>query len=233
MKNKSVRLAPVVLCLLAAHAATAAELGFYVGGQIGQASKESAREFYALFSADIQSFESFEPLQDQTSFDDTDIALAITAGYRFTSYLALEGGYTKYGSVTYKSRATGNYPLEGGTLNTNIESEISGFNFAAIGTLPLTHEWELLARGGVLFSTNKIRLVVNAAGHEFLPAPGSFTASGSDDTQETFAAVGISRRFFEIYDLRLEYQRVFDAGTADAGGEGDLDVAMLGLNVTF
>ena len=110
---------------------------------------------------------------------------------------------------------------------------ISGFNFAAIGTLPLTHEWELFARGGVLFSTNKIRLVVNATGQQFLPAPGSFTASGSDDTQETFAAVGISRRFFEIYDLRLEYQRVFDAGTPDAGGEGDLDVAMLGLNVTF
>jgi len=233
MKNQSARLAPVFFCLLAAHTAAAAELGFYVGGQVGQASKDAPREFFELFNDDIQAFESFTPIQDQTSFEDTDTAFAVVAGYRLTSYLAFEGGYTKYGTVTFKSRATGNYPLEGGTLNTNIESETSGFSFAAIGTLPLTRDWELFARGGVLFATNKIRLVVDATGQQFIPAPGDFDVAATDDTTETFAALGISRRFFEIYDLRLEYQRVFDAGAADTGGTGDLDAMLLGLNVTF
>ncbi len=45
--------------------------------------------------------------------------------------------------------------------------------------------------------------------------------------------MGLSRRFFEIYQLRLEYQRVFDAGDEDSGGKGDLDAALLGLVVTF
>jgi opacity protein-like surface antigen len=233
MKSKSARLASVFVCLLAAHTAAAAELGFYVGGQVGQASKDAPRDFYELFNDDIQAFESFTPIEDHTSFDDTDTAFAVVAGYRLTSYLAFEGGYTKYGQVTYQSRATGNYPLDGGTLNTNIESETSGFSFAAIGTLPLTRNWELFARGGVLFATNKIRLVVNATGQQFLPAPGGFDVSATEDTTETFAAIGVSRRFFEIYDLRLEYQRVFDAGTVDTGGQGDIDAALLGLDVTF
>jgi hypothetical protein len=233
MKKNSARVASALFCLAAAHTAAATELGFYVGGQVGQSFKDAPREFYELFNDDIQAFESFTPVEERTSFEDTDIAFAISAGYRLTAYLAFEGGYTNYGQVTYKSRAAGNYPLEGGTLNTNIESETRGFNVAAIGTLPLTRDWELFARGGVLFATNKIRLVVKATGQRFIPAPGSFDVSGNENTTETFAAIGISRRVFENYDLRLEYQRVFDAGTETAGGQGDLDAALLGLNVTF
>jgi OmpA-like transmembrane domain len=233
MKKKSARIASVLFCLAGAQTATAAERGFYMGGQLGQASKEVSRDFFELFNDDIQAFSSFVPFEDHTSLDDSDTAFAIVAGYRLTSYLAFEGGYTKYGQVTYKSRASGNFPLEGGTLDTNIESETSGFSFAAVGVLPLTRDWELFARGGVLFATNTIRLVVNATGQQFIPVPGDFDVSGTDDTTETFAAIGIGRQFFEIYQLRLEYQRVFDAGSEAAGGHGDLDAALLGLNVTF
>jgi hypothetical protein len=223
----------MLFCLVAAQTAAGAERGFYMGGQVGQASKRASRDFYDLFNDDIQAFSSFAPTEDRTSFDDTDTAFAIIGGYRLTRYLAFEGGYTKYGQVTFKSRATGNFPLEGGSLNTNIETETSGFSFAAVGVLPLTRDWEVFARGGVLFASNKIRLVVDATGQQFIPVPGDFDVSGNDDTTETFAAIGISRRILEIYDLRLEYQRVFDAGADSSGGTGDLDAALLGLNVTF
>ena len=230
--KKSARIASVLICLVGAQTATAAERGFYMGGQVGQATKEVSRDFFELFNDIIQEVSNFVPLEDHTSLEDTDIAFAIVGGYRFNSYLAFEGSYTKYGTVTYKSRASGNFPLEGGTLNTNIESEVSGFSLAAVGVLPLTHDWELFARGGMLFADNKIRLVVDATGQQFLPVPGDFDLSGNDSTQETFAAVGISRQFFEIYALRLEYQRVFNAGS-EATAAGDLDLVLLGLNVTF
>jgi OmpA-OmpF porin, OOP family len=230
--KKSARIASLLLCVVGAQTATAADRGFYMGGQVGQAMKEVSRDFFELFNDDIQAFSSFVPLEDHTSLEDTDIAFALVGGYRFNSYLAFEAGYTKYGTVTFKSRATGNFPLEGGTLNTNIESEMSGFSLAVVGALPLTHDWELFARGGMLFADNKIRLVVDATGQQFLPFPGDFDVSGNDSTQETFAAVGVSRRFFEIYDLRLEYQRVFNAGS-EATAAGDLDAVLLGLNVTF
>jgi hypothetical protein len=231
--KKSARIAAVLCCLAGAHTATAAERGFYMGGQVGQASKDVSRDFFELFNDQIQAFSEFTPIEDRTSVEDTDTAFAILAGYRFNSYLGFEGGYTKYGQVTFKSRASGNFPLEAGTLNTNIESEISGFNFAAVGSLPLTYDWELFARGGVLFATNKIRLVVDANTPQFITVPGDFDVSGSDDTTEAFAAIGVSRRFFENYALRLEYQRVFGAGAEATGGSSDLDAAFLGLNVTF
>jgi OOP family OmpA-OmpF porin len=232
MKKKSTRIASVLFALLGAQSATAAERGFYLGGQVGQATKEVSREFFEVFTDILQEVSNFVPIEEHPSLDDTDIAFAIVGGYRLNSYLAFEGSYTKYGTVTYRSRATGNFPLEGGTLNTTIESEVSGFGLAVVGVLPLTHDWELFARGGMLFADNKIRLVVDATGQQFLPAPGDFDLSGNDSTQETFAALGISRQFFEIYALRLEYQRVFNAG-GEATAAGDLDAVLLGLNVTF
>jgi hypothetical protein len=233
MKKNSARVAAVLLCLAAGHSASAAELGFYVGGYVGRSTKEVPREFYEQFNDDIQVFSFFTPVEDHTSLDDTDTAFSLVAGYRLTSYLALEGGFTKFGSATYRSRATGNFPMEPGTLDTNIESETSGFSVGAVGTLPLTRDWEVFARGGVLFANTKLRIVTDATGQQFIPAPGDFDVSGNQDSTETFAAVGISRRIFEIYDLRLEYQRIFSVGNENFGGAGDLDTALLGLNVTF
>jgi len=37
----------------------------------------------------------------------------------------------------------------------------------------------------------------------------------------------------EIYEVRLEYHRVFDGGEEVTGGKGDVDAALLGLTVTF
>jgi hypothetical protein len=233
MTNTSARVASVLFCLMALQTAAAAELGFYIGGQVGQSSKDVPRDFYELFNDDVQTFVSFTPTEEHSSFDDSDTAFALVAGYRFTPHLAVEGGYTKFGKISYTSRASGNLPLEPGTLNTSIESETSGFSFAAVGTLPLSRDWEVFAKGGVLLASSKITLRIDATGTQFIPVPGDFDGSLTDDTAETFAAIGISRRVFEIYDLRLEYQRVFAAGTFDTGGAGDLDAALLGLNVTF
>jgi len=233
MKNKSARFAAALFCLAAAQTAAAAELGFYIGGRVGQSSKEQPRDFYQTFNEENQVFSFFTPVEDQTSFDDSDIAFGLVAGYRFTQYFAFEGGYTDFGKVEYTSHASGNFPLEAGTFNTKIQSSTSGISFAAIGTLPLSRDWELFARGGVLFANTKFRLVINATGTQFIPAPGDFDDSFNQDTTETFASMGVGRRIFEIYELRLEYQRVFDSGTENTGGAGDLDTALLGLNVTF
>jgi hypothetical protein len=87
----------------------------------------------------------------------------------------------------------------------------------------------------VLFATNKIRLGGRRdRASRFIPVPGDFRLFRAAMTpRETFAAIGISRRFFEIYDSAARYQRVFDAG-----GEATAAVAIsmphcCGLNVTF
>lgn len=227
-------IALLAVCAASTHTASGNEVGLYAGGYLGQSSKDAPRSFYEDFNDDIQAFVFFTPTQETTSFDDSDTAFGLVTGYRFTRYLAVEAGYVNFGKVSFKSRASGTYPLDTGTTDVTIESETTGFTFAVLGALPLSRDWELLARAGVLFADNKIRIEINSTGNQFIPPLGnSFSASDSESSTETFAALGISRRFLEIYSLRLEYQRAFDAGDEDAGGKGDLDVISLGVMVTF
>lgn len=235
--NKAARFASALFCVVgwvaAAQDAEAAERGFYVGGYGGQSSKEAERDFYELFNDDIQIITFFAPTQETTSFDDSDTAFGLVIGYRLAPYFAIEGGYAKLGQVAYKSRSTGNFPQEAGREDIGIETEITGYTFAALGMLPLSRNWELYARAGVLFADNKITIRVTAEGQRFLPPLGSFSAADSHGSTNLHAGLGISRRFLDAYDLRLEYQRAFDVGDGGTGGKGDLDIMLLGLIVTF
>lgn len=238
MKKKAARFASALFCsvfwVAFAHDAAAAERGLYVGGHFGQSSKDAPRDFYELFNADIQNFAFFAPTEQTSSFDDSDTAFGIAIGYRLTRHFAIEGGYHDFGQVSYRSRASGNFPLEAGTTNVSIDTETTGFTFALLGALPLTRDWELFARAGALFANNDLKIEINSQGQRFIPPLGNrFAAQDSGSTTETYAGVGVSRRFFEIYDLRLEYQRVFDAGDESLGDKGDLDAVFLGLIVTF
>jgi hypothetical protein len=238
MTKKAARCASTLFCavfwVVATHEAAAAERGLYVGGHVGQASKDAPRDFYELFNTDIQSFAFFTPTQQTSRFDDSDTAFGIVIGYRLTRYLALEGGFQNFGQVTYRSRASGNFPLESGTANVSIDTETTGFTVAVLGVLPLSRDWEIYARAGALFADNKLSIVVTEEGQQFIPPLGNrFAASDSAGTTEVYAGLGIGRRFFEIYDLRLEYQRVFAAGDESFGGTGDLDAVLLGLVVSF
>ncbi len=226
----------VLSALWAAGLQTAAanEIGFYIGGYVGQASKDVPRVPLEEFTEAIHQLAVFTPLDEQTSLDETDTAFALIGGYRWNRYLAFEAGYARLGEATYRSRATGEFPLESGSLDTYVASATSGFTVSALGTLALTRDWEVYARGGVLFASNELKVVLVAQGRDFIPPIGNRAAdSFSQSSTDPYAALGISRRILEIYDLRLEYQRVFDAGLEVTGAQGDVDVALLGLTVTF
>ena len=77
MNKKAVRIASVVFCLVGAQTATAAERGFYMGGQVGQATKEVSRDFFEVFNDILQEVSNFVPIEEHTSIDDTDIAFSI------------------------------------------------------------------------------------------------------------------------------------------------------------
>ena len=238
MKKNTARSASVLCCLgigiATGHVASAAEHGFYIGGHIGQSSKDAPRSFYELFNDDIQTFAFFTRSEQTTSFDDSDLAYGLDIGYRLTPHVALEAGYQNFGTVIFESRASGNFPLESGTTAVTIESETTGFTLTALGVLPLSRDWELFARAGALFADNRIRIAVASQGQQFIPPLGNrFTGSDSSGSTNLYAGLGLSRRFFDVYDLRLEYHRAFDVGHESSGGKGDLDAALLGLIVTF
>lgn len=226
-------LATLALMGLGAPAA-ASDIGFYVGGSVGQATKDSDRNEFALFADDLQFIFGFTPASDSRSFDDSDTSFVLMVGYRLTRHLALEGAYSRLGTVSHRSRASGNFPLDAGTLDSTIENETTGFTIAAVGFLPLNRDWEVFGRIGALFADNEISVSIAAIGETFVgPGGQRLSDSGSQTSTDYFAGLGVTRRIFEIYDLRLEYQRFLDVGTTDTGGVGDIDTLMLGLNATF
>jgi OOP family OmpA-OmpF porin len=229
MNDNRLIAAAIALATLAmtglAPSAEAAQIGFYIGGQYGQSSKDAvirdfdvyAQQNYDLFGLTVESGSS--------SLDDSDSGYGFVAGYRFTPHLAVEGGYLNIGNLKYRSRVDGN--IDGVPSNGvfNVDSETSGIAVSALGVYPLSYRWEVYGRAGVLFASNTATLyyedIVGAARGEF-----------SENSIDGLAGIGTSLSFLEIYDFRVEYQRVFDAGD-EATGEGDVDMISVGVTVVF
>ena len=224
----------ISLGMLAAPVAKANEPGFYIGANFGLSRKEGDRADYEDFASEVHAFFGFTPTQFSSSFDESDQTFNLQAGYRFNRFLAIEGAYADLGQIKYRSQASGNFPMDRGTINFNVDSETTGFTLSALGVLPLTYSWEVYLRAGALFATNKIKVHLGVRGEIFAtPGGDNISDSFSTSTTEYLGGVGVGMRILDIYDLRLEYQRIFDVGTVDTGGIADIDVATLGVTVRF
>lgn len=229
MNHKRVLAAAAMVAALAgagiAPRAHAGQVGFYIGGQFGQSSKESNIQDFDVYAQQNYDLFGFVVDSGTSSLDDSDSGYGFVAGYRFTPHLAVEGGYLNLGNLKYRSRVTGSaqgVPSDGAF---NVDSETSGIALSGLGVWPLSYRWEVYGRAGVLFASNTASLFY---ADNVGPARGEF----SENSIDALAGIGTSLNFLEIYDFRLEYQRVFDAGDA-ATGEGDVDMISVGITVLF
>lgn len=202
----------------------AAQLGLYVGGQYGDSSKDVGT---APFDDLAVSFvdEAFIRNQITTSLETDDSGFGFLVGYRLTPHLAVEGGYMDLGKVRYRNRSIGTFQDQPVSLDTNLTADTSGIGISVLGILPLSYRWEVYGRGGVLIATSDMSAYLNDGAAVFVD---QFSESSTD----LFGGVGVSFSFAEIYQARLEVQRVFDAGD-EVTGEGDVDLVTFGITVTF
>ncbi|HWK75536.1 MAG TPA: outer membrane beta-barrel protein [Povalibacter sp.] len=210
-------------CLTAANA-VAAEPGFYVGVNYSQVDNSVARAPYDALTADIYDSFGFVPTSSSATFDAKDKGYGFFGGYRFFSWLALEGSYLTLGSVEHRDRSAGTFAEVAQTWSQNIETRNRGLAVSALGILPISYRFEVYARAGALFANNQDRLFIT-------DGTSSRRASGSGSSVNMLAGAGASFAFLEIYSARLEYQRAFDVGS-DLG-KGDIDVLSLGISVRF
>ena len=208
--------------------ARAAQLGVYAGISYAMVEKDSDRAPFENEAVAIYNAFGFEPQTSTRSFDSKDSAYGFVVGWRLTEHIALEGGYMDLGEVVLRDRSTGivdaqPVPQEWGQ---NVESSTSGIALSALGILPLSYRWEVYARAGLLISNNTERVfITNGVDSESLRA----SKSGAD----LLAGIGVSFSIVEIYNLRLEFGRVFDAGEEDTLDEADVDMATLNIAVSF
>jgi hypothetical protein len=213
----------------------AAELGVYAGVSVAMVKKDSTRSAFENEAQAIADLVLFEPQSTTASFDSEDMAYGFVVGWRLSEHLALEGGYMDLGDVSYREHSDGLFisaadppaPPQAGSLQQNIDSGTSGIQLSALGILPLSYRWEVYARGGVLISNNvESVFIADELGNT---AKFRVTQSGFD----LLAGAGIGFSIAEIYNLRLEYVRVFDAGDDATLDEADVDMATLNVTVSF
>ena len=231
MNHKRVLGAAALMSVIATAAMTsgaqAAEVGFYIGGQYGQTEKELNIIDFDAYTLGPRVFQGlgFTATSFASSLDDSFDGYGFYGGYRFTRHFAVEGGYFNLGSFKYRARAMGLIGDVPSNAAFNYDGETSGITVAALGVWPLSYRWEVYGRAGVLFATNTAALF-------YADSQGPRRDQLSENSVDMLAGIGTSFNFLEIYDLRLEYQRVFDAGD-EAIGEGDADTLSIGVSVMF
>jgi OmpA family protein len=208
--------------------AHAGQLGVYAGISYAMVEKDSTRSAFESEALGIYNAFGFSPTSSSASLDTKDSAYGFVVGWRLTEHIAFEGGYLDLGDVVYKDRSTG---LFGGVpppenWGQNLETSTSGIALSALGILPLSYRWEVYARGGVLIANSEESVWITDGN-------ASEKLSANQSSFDLFAGVGLSFSLAEIYNLRLEYGRVFDAGDDKVLDEADVDMATLNVTVSF
>lgn len=209
--------------------AQAAQPGFYVGAFYGQGEKQidiAGFDTYATTQVFPSSNVQLTVDSMTSSLDDSDAAFGFFTGYRFNTYFAVEGGYLDLGNVKYRANARGNVTGIPTDARLNVDTETAGITLSALGIWPLSYRWEVYGRAGALFSGNDFRAFYDDV--EQRPRRAEF----SENDVDMIAAIGTTYSILEIYDLRLEFARIFDAGDKTTG-EADVDMISLGVFVTF
>jgi hypothetical protein len=208
--------------------ARAAQLGIYAGVSYAMVEKDSTRGAFEAEALRIYNSFGFSPQTSTATLDSKDSAYGFVVGWRLTEHIALEGGYMDLGDVAYKDRSTGLFnntpPAENWAQN--IETSTSGIALSALAILPLSYRWEVYARGGVLISNSEENVFIT-------DGVGSEQGQASDSGFDMFAGAGISFSLAEIYNVRLEYGRVFDVGDDGLVEASDVDMATLNVAVSF
>jgi opacity protein-like surface antigen len=216
--------------LAAAPSAEAMDPGFYVGGFYGSLersnskSKDTAR--LAEISRDLYADLAFDTVSQSPSLSFDDESFGFLGGYRWTPNLAFELGYVQLGKLKYRSEDVLADLLETpplvGTVSSRFTSKVTAFTISALGIWPLTYEWEVFGRAGIAFTGTKARIRIEDS---------SF--GESDDSIEFVAGAGLSYTFLDVYTVRAEWQRVFDAGKNSLGSAADVDLLSVGFVVSF
>jgi hypothetical protein len=206
--------------------ARAAQLGIYAGISYAMVEKDSTRAAFENEALGIYDAFGFTPQSTSASLDSKDSSYGFVVGWRLTEHIALEGGYLDLGDVVYKDRSTGVFANTQQNWGQNIETSTSGIALSALAILPLSYRWELFARGGALISNSEESVFITDGNQ-------SQKLRANQSGFDLFAGAGVSFSLAEIYNVRLEYGRVFDAGDTDLLDEADVDMLSLNVTVSF
>ena len=193
--------ASAVLALACAIPATAAAQQSAGGGYVGFGFGQTTIDGFCSETNDVIFFLGGTP----GGCDEKDSGFKIFGGYRVNPNFAIEGSYFDYGDAT--ARAT----FPGGPLT--LTGEATAFGVAAVGILPVSPQFSLFGKLGILMTDVKATAVGPAG-----------VGTGSDDETGLHFGIGAMFDFTRNLGLRLEWER---------NDEVEIDMLSIGLQVRF
>src|SRR5690606_40247431 len=154
--------------------------------------------------------------------DDSDTALGLTVGYKFSQYIALEVAYLHLGEASYKAGVTVTDGVDQYDLDARITAESKGPALSALGLWPVSNAFDLYARLGVYFGDTDLKMTVS-------DGVDSLSVGASGSSQDLLYGVDATWNFNERWSLRLDYQMFKDVCDEDKTGETDIDMNSLGV----
>jgi len=206
--------------------ACASQLGPYVGGSYGITDRDLEIGPFDAFMQFLYPQLQFTPTSQTSTLDNEGQGFTGLIGYRYSAHLAFEGMFVDSGKATYRTRAVGLLGEGETELNTKLEAEVDGIGAYALGIIPLSYRWEIYGRAGLQFSTGRLGGRVNGGDG------GLILEFSRDSATDYVAGLGVAMTLMDIYGARLEYTRIFDAGS-DSTIEADADMLSLGFIVAF
>jgi OOP family OmpA-OmpF porin len=204
-------LAFAVMAVLASSAATAAEQGWYVGGNIGEskATIDNDRITSSLLGAGFTT----------TSFveDESELGYKLFGGYQFNKYLALEGGYFDLGKFGFTATT-----VQAGTLSGDLK--VKGLNFDIVGFVPLNEKFSAFARAGVNYAEASSTFGGTGAVNVLNPRRSKTAADYK-------VGLGLQYDFTPSFAMRAEVERYRIDDTV--GNKGDIDLGSIGVLFRF
>jgi OOP family OmpA-OmpF porin len=205
------KLSLLVLALMAAPYALAAEPGWYLGANIGQsqATIDTDRIRGGLLGSGL----SAGPIDE----NDRDGGYKLFGGYQLNRHFAVEGGYFDLGQFGFSTTTT---PT--GKLNGDIK--LKGINLDLVGTLPISERFSAFGRIGVARSQASDTFTGTGAVTVLNPNP-------SARSNNLKVGLGLDYAFAPALSVRTEIERyrVDDA----LGNKGDVDLISVGLVYRF
>ncbi len=163
--------------------------------------------------------------------DETDVGWNFSLGYRVNRYLAAELAYVDSGEASLTehygpavSLSPVPSPVTEITRSYSVTSR--GPALSVLGSLPLSSQWEVFLRGGVLFAKQEVTTRLDAEGGTV--PPGS--RLNRDFSDEVFSmGAGVQWAFLPRWTARLEYQRTDTLQANEIMGESRIDQASLSV----
>ena len=195
---------------------------FYAGLSIGRSSADVTE----ISRQDIlnSGFTSLSSFQNGSSKSDT--AWKLYGGYRFNPNVAAELFYSNLGKFSRDASGNG-ATASSSSVNFTLNSElkITGFGVAALLGTPLSDQWNVFAKPGLLVWDAKRTSTTTAAG-------STQSASVSKSGTSPSLGVGTSYAFTDKLSARLEWERYFEVGDKNTTDKSDVNLFALSVQFT-